>query len=45
MGMSFGDPDAHDPPYPDFMENALNIVKTALETTTSPSTPHGKTKR
>ena len=31
MGMSFGDPDAHDPPYPDFMDNARNIVKDALE--------------
>ena len=31
MGMSFGDPDAHDPPYPDFMDSALNIVKKALD--------------
>ena len=31
MGMSFGDPDAHDPPYPDFMDNARNTVKNALE--------------
>ena len=31
MGMSFGDPDAHDPPYPDFMDNARNTVKSALD--------------
>ena len=31
MGMSFGDPDTHDPPYPDFMDNALDIVKKALD--------------
>ncbi len=31
MGMSFGDPDAHDPPYPDFMDDARNTVKNALE--------------
>ncbi len=31
MGMSFGDPDAHDPPYADFMENARNTVASALE--------------
>jgi hypothetical protein len=31
MGMSFGDPDAHDPPYPDFMNDARNKVKSALD--------------
>ena len=31
MGMSFGDPDAHDPPYPDFMNDARNKIKSALE--------------
>lgn len=31
MGMSFGDPNAHDPPYPDFMDNARNTVKSALD--------------
>ncbi len=31
MGMSFGDPDAHDPPYPDFMDDARNTVKAALD--------------
>ena len=31
MGMSFGDPDAHDPPYPDFMDDARNKVKSALD--------------
>jgi 4-hydroxy-2-oxoheptanedioate aldolase len=31
MGMSFGDPDAHDPPYPDFMNNARNTIKAALD--------------
>ena len=31
MGMSHGDPDAHDPPYPDFMDNARDIVKKALD--------------
>lgn len=31
MGMSFGDPDAHDPPYPDYMDNARNTVKAALD--------------
>ena len=31
MGMSFGDADAHDPPYPDFMDDARNTVKAALD--------------
>lgn len=31
MGMSFGDPDAHDPPYPGFMDDARNTVKRALD--------------
>jgi 4-hydroxy-2-oxoheptanedioate aldolase len=31
MGMSFGDPDGHDPPYSDVMNNARNTVKSALE--------------
>ncbi len=31
MGMSYGDPDAHDPPYPGFMDNARDIVKDALD--------------
>ena len=31
MGMSFGDPDAHDPPYPDFMNDARDTVKNALD--------------
>ena len=31
MGMSFGEPDAHDPPYPDFMDDARNAVKSALD--------------
>jgi 4-hydroxy-2-oxoheptanedioate aldolase len=31
MGMSFGDPDAHDPPYPDFMDTARDTVKKALD--------------
>ena len=29
MGMSHGNPDAHDPPYPDYMDTARNIVKDA----------------
>jgi 4-hydroxy-2-oxoheptanedioate aldolase len=31
MGMSFGNPDAHDPPYPDYMNNARDTVKNALD--------------
>ena len=31
MGMSFGLPDAHDPPYPKEMDEARNIVKSACE--------------
>ena len=31
MGMSFGDPGRHDPPYPPEMENARNTVKAALD--------------
>ncbi|MCH8222906.1 MAG: hypothetical protein IH868_05785 [Chloroflexi bacterium] len=31
MGMSFGDPDAHDPPYPEFMNDARDTVKNALD--------------
>jgi 4-hydroxy-2-oxoheptanedioate aldolase len=31
MGMSFGEPDAHDPPYPEFMDDARNTVKNALD--------------
>lgn len=31
MAMSFGDPDGHDPPYPPHMENAMNVVKSALD--------------
>ena len=31
MGMSFGDPDGHDPPYPPHMEEALNTVKSAVD--------------
>ncbi len=31
MGMSFGEPDAHDPPYPDFMNDARNKIKSALD--------------
>ena len=31
MGMSYGDPDAHDPPYPDYMNQAREKVKTALD--------------
>ena len=31
MGMSFGDPDAHDPPYPPIMENARKTVKSACD--------------
>ena len=31
MGMSHGDPDLHDPPYPPEMDNARNIVKAACD--------------
>ena len=31
MGMSFGEPDAHDPPYPQFMNDARDRVKAALD--------------
>ena len=31
MGMSFGLPDAHDPPYPKEMDEARSIVKSACE--------------
>lgn len=31
MGMSFGHPDAHDPPYPPEMEGALRTVKSACD--------------
>ena len=31
MGMSFGFPDAHDPPYPDIMNQARNKIKSALD--------------
>ena len=31
MGMSHGDPDAHDPPYSQAMDNARNIVKSACD--------------
>ena len=31
MGMSFGNQDAHAPPYPDYMDNARNTVKAALD--------------
>ena len=31
MGMSYGNPDAHDPPYPDYMDNARDTVKNALD--------------
>jgi 4-hydroxy-2-oxoheptanedioate aldolase len=31
MGMSFGYPDAHDPPYPPEMEEARQLVKTACD--------------
>ena len=31
MGMSFGDPALHDPPYTPVMDNARNIVKTACD--------------
>ena len=31
MGMSHGNPDAHDPPYPDYMDNARDIVKNAVD--------------
>jgi 4-hydroxy-2-oxoheptanedioate aldolase len=31
MGMSFGEPDAHDPPYPQVMNEARNMVKAALD--------------
>ena len=31
MGMSFGNPDAHDPPYPDYMDDARDTVKAAVD--------------
>ena len=31
MGMSFGDPDLHDPPYTPQMDEARNIVKSACD--------------
>ena len=31
MGMSFGDADAHDPPYPPHMDSARNTVKSACD--------------
>ena len=31
MGMSFGDPDSHDPPYSPSMDNARNTVKSACD--------------
>src|SRR5690606_16543437 len=31
MGMSFGEPDAHDPPYPPVMNEARDTVKAALD--------------
>ena len=31
MGMSFGDPEQHDPPYLPEMDNARNIVKSACD--------------
>tara|TARA_B000000460_G_scaffold157329_1_gene111351 strand:- start:1118 stop:1999 length:882 start_codon:yes stop_codon:yes gene_type:complete len=31
MGMSYGDPDAHDPPYPEFMNEAREKVRAALD--------------
>ena len=31
MGMSYMQPDAHDPPYPDVMNEARNKIKSALE--------------
>ena len=31
MGMSYMQPDAHDPPYPDVMNDARNKIKSALE--------------
>ena len=31
MGMSFGLPDAHDPPYPQVMDDARSTVKAALD--------------
>ena len=31
MGMSLGNPDAHDPPYPDYMQSAFNTVKSACD--------------
>lgn len=31
MGMSFGDPEGHDPPYPTHMEEARKTVKAALD--------------
>ncbi len=31
MGMSHGNPDAHDPPYPDYMDHARDTIKGALD--------------
>ena len=31
MGMSYGDPDAHDPPYPEYMNEAREKVRAALD--------------
>ena len=31
MGMSFGHPDAHDPPYPQVMDDARDAIKAALD--------------
>ena len=31
MGMSYMQPDAHDPPYPEIMNNARNKIKSALD--------------
>ena len=31
MGMSFGHPDAHNPPYPPIMNNARDAIKAALD--------------
>jgi 4-hydroxy-2-oxoheptanedioate aldolase len=32
MGMSFGEPDAHNPPYPEILNDARNKIKAALDT-------------
>ncbi len=31
MGLSFGDPDLHDPPYPSVMDDARNTIKSACD--------------